>query len=210
MLGLTSMKIDYSELNYDNQWNGYVFDPNINPGEKYARSSRSYLNLNAGVAYIKSWSRKKEFVLGTSLFNISNPPQSFFDEDYVKLDLRFNLHGSYRFPIKDRLLLEPMMIYMSQGTYQEFNAGGLAHYVLEEKPYMWRAIYAGVFGRAQDAGYIIAGIQYDAWNVGISYDINTSNLKPASNGRGGFELSAVYIIPRAPKAKPVKVCPDFM
>lgn len=210
MIGVTSMKIDYSELRYDNQWTGIIYDPGINADEQYPRSTRSYVNINAGIAYFKTWSRKKEMTIGVALMNIGNPSQSFFNDGYVKLDMRLNVHGGYKFAIKERWLAEPMVLFMTQGTYKEVNFGGLAHYILEENSWMWRSFYAGIFGRARDAGYVVAGLQYDAWNVGISYDINTSNLKPASNGRGGFEFSAVYIIPKAPRLIPIKVCKDYM
>lgn len=210
MIGFTSMKLDYSDLRYDNQWTGLLYDPGINANEQYARSSRGYVNLNAGLAYFKTWSRKKEFTIGAGIMNIGQPPQSFFNDGYVKLDTRINFHGGYKFEVKDKWLAEPMFLFMSQGTFKEFNIGGLMHYVVAEKSWMWRSVYAGLFGRTRDAGYVIAGMQYDAWNVGVSYDINTSNLKPASNGKGGFELSVVYIIPKPPKLYPVKLCPDYM
>ena len=209
-LGFTSMRIDYSELRYDNQWNGIAYDPDINPGEQYQRNSRGYFNLNVGISYFRTWSRNKEIIGGASIFNIGNPKQSFFNDGFVKLDTRANLHFQYRFPINDEWLAEPMVLFMAQGTYKEFNVGGLAHYVLEDGSWMYRTLYAGVFARARDAGYIVAGMRYDAWNVGLSYDINMSNLKPASNGKGGFEISIVYIIPPKPKLTPVKFCPDYM
>ena len=34
--------------------------------------------------------------------------------------------------------------------------------------------------------------EYDVRIIGLSYDANLSNLRPASNGRGGFELSIKY------------------
>lgn len=210
MLGFTSMRIDYSALSYDNQWNGMLYDPNINPQENYARSSRGYFNLNMGIGYINHISKREQIVAGISVFNLSSPKQSFFDDGYVKLDMRLNIHGQYRFRINQQWLAEPMFIYMSQAVYKEFNIGGLAHYVLADNSWSYRTLYAGVYGRVRDAGYVVAGMQYDAWNVGISYDINTSNLRPASNGRGGFEFSVVYIIPPKPKAFPVKICPDYM
>ncbi len=65
--------------------------------------------------------------------------------------------------------------------------------------------------RAKDAGFVVGGIKYDAWNVGVSYDINTSNLRPASNGRGGFEFSVIYILNHPSIiVRPPKVCPDYI
>lgn len=209
-IGFTNMKIDYSNLNFDSQWNGYVFDPGISTGEQFARSSRGYLNLNLGLNYTREFSNSGQLKTGISLFNLSNPKQSFFDDGYVKLDLRTNIHAQYKHSINNQWAIEPMLLWMTQGTYNEVNFGGLGYYSLSTTAWSSFAIYAGVIGRAKDAGNLIAGVQYNEWNVGASYDINTSNLKPASNGRGGFELSAIYIIPSKKKIIPYKVCPDFM
>lgn len=209
-VGYHTMRIDYSDLQYDNQWNGFVYDPGISSGENYPRDSRGYLNYSLGLLYRNTWNRKKEISVGGSIMNISNPKQSFFNDGYVKLATRWNGHAGYRFPVKNNWLAEPMLLAMAQGTYREVNFGGKAHYVMNDQNWMWRSVYFGIFGRARDAGYVVAGLQYDAWDVGISYDINTSNLKPASNGRGGFEFSVVYIIPKKPFLLPTKSCPDYL
>ena len=54
-------------------------------------------------------------------------------------------------------------------------------------------------------------MQYKSLNVGIAYDINTSDLNSISNYRGGFEIAANYIIkiykPAVPKPK--VICPRY-
>ena len=60
-------------------------------------------------------------------------------------------------------------------------------------------VFAGVHGRFRDAGWFEMGAEYNEWRVGMSYDLNTSTLRPASTGRGGLEFSIVYIVP--PKLK---------
>ncbi len=37
------------------------------------------------------------------------------------------------------------------------------------------------------------GLEYSTFRLGISYDVNISALKTASNGRGGMEVSLIYI-----------------
>ncbi len=209
-LGYTGMNIDYSELRYDNQWNGFVYDPGISSEELYARDSRGYVQMNAGLVYRRTKSRQEELIGGIAIYNINNPRQSFFNDNIVKLDTRLNFHGSYRFPVSNGWLVEPMLMSSIQGTYSEFNFGGLGYFITDNRQYAWKAVYAGVLGRARDAGYIVAGMHYNEWNVGLSYDINTSNLKPASSGRGGFEIAVIYIIPPKPKPRKIKVCPDYM
>lgn len=209
-IGLTHMKIDYTGLNYDTQWTGFVYDPGISSGEQFARSSRAYMNINAGINYFQKISTVATLETGISLFNLSNPKQSFFDDGYVKLDLRSNFYLRYRHKFNTAWALEPMMLWMRQGTYNELSLGGIAHYAMSNTAWNKFSLYAGILGRAKDAGNIIAGVVYNEWNVGLSYDINTSNLKPASNGRGGFEISVVYIIPTKKKINAIKFCPDYM
>ena len=43
--------------------------------------------------------------------------------------------------------------------------------------------------------------------LGITYDANTSSLKTASQGQGGFEFSLIYIYKRSTE-KPLN-CPKF-
>lgn len=210
MLSYTGLSIDYSQLNYDNQWNGLAYDPNINPSENFSRNQRSYLSAAIGAVYVNQWSNTKNFTAGLSIFNLTNPKQSFFDSPSVKLDTRINLHAQYLFPINELWLAETLFLWSHQGAYRELNLGARAFYILEEKKWTSTRLYTGIVGRARDAGYAIAGIKHNEWEAGISYDINTSNLKPASSGKGGFEFSFIYILSSPPKPFPVKVCKDWM
>ena len=210
-LGFTSMSIDYSDLTYDNQWTGLINNPSLESGEAFSRDSRAYMNLHFGVVYSKKINDKARLRSGFSMFNLTSPKQSWFDQGFVRLNQRFNIHVNVDYKINDLWAVEPMLLFMSQGKFKEFDLGGRAHYVLESKPWMYRSIYGGIVGRTKDAGYILAGLRYDNWDIGISYDINTSNLKPASNGRGGFEVGVIYTIPPKPKLGEIrKVCPDYI
>jgi type IX secretion system PorP/SprF family membrane protein len=210
-IGITTMSIDYDALNFDNQWNGVVFDPSLNASENFARSSRAYFSMNIGGRVVRVFNRNKEFSFGAALFNVGQPRQSFFDDGFVRLDPRTNLHATYRFPHNDDWIFAPSMLWMAQGTYREWDLGGTAEYILESKPWMFRTVFGGLYYRTGDAGFAMAGMRYDNWKVAVSYDINTSNLRPASNGRGGFELSVIYIAPPGVQKLPAKkVCPDFI
>jgi hypothetical protein len=47
----------------------------------------------------------------------------------------------------------------------------------------------------QDAVMVTAGLEFKGFRVGVGYDYNVSDLKNASNGNGGFEISIRYIAP---------------
>ncbi|HRW89096.1 MAG TPA: type IX secretion system membrane protein PorP/SprF, partial [Flavobacteriales bacterium] len=98
---------------------------------------------------------------------------------------------------------------MAQGKFRELSIGGSVRHILLDRYGLTRAVRLGAYYRAADAGNLYAGLEYDDWTFGISYDINLSDLEPASNNRGALELTAIYIIRRRPLV-PVryKACPD--
>lgn len=210
-LGFTHKKIDYSQLQYDNQWNGLAFDPNIDPNEPNNRDSRTYLNFNVGAGYYWKPKKRTEFYAGLGLFNLNTPKQSFYDEPSVRLDIRMNFHANAAFPISQEIDLLPSLLFQTQGKFKELIVGTTGRYILNDKGGLYRTVFVGLFMRASDAGYIMAGMDYDNWRAAVSYDINVSNLRPASNARGGLELSVIYIIRklRMPEIQD-RICPEYI
>jgi hypothetical protein len=54
-------------------------------------------------------------------------------------------------------------------------------------------VYLGSWYRFQDALIPYMGLEFGEWQLGASYDVNTSSLKAASNSRGGVEISLIFI-----------------
>lgn len=209
--GFTQRRIDYSNLTFDNQYNGYYYDPSIPVTETFANDGRIYPNFNLGVNWTRYYEKRKFISAGLAVFNITTPQQSFFGNDEIRLDMRycFNVAGQYK--LNDKFDLLPAALFMSQGTFREFIVGSSVKYIMNDIKQIYRAVYLGGWVRARDAGFVSIGMDYDEWFFGLSYDFNLSNLQPASRGRGGFELSVIYIVPSyLPKRLKYKVCPDFM
>lgn len=209
--GITHRNIDYSELRYDNQWNGANYDPGIDPGERYSRDARTNLNMNLGVGWYYFKDRRNHKEVGLALHHLHKPKQSFFDDPSIGLDRRFSMVASgvtrlnYDWDLMGSLLLS------RQGEFTEFNTGLGARYILMDKNQFFRTVFAGFYFRTKDAGYLLAGMDYDACRFGVSYDFNLSDLKPASAGKGGFEFSVVYILRKfKPVLKTRKICPDYL
>ncbi len=211
LLGLHNTGIDYAQLNFDNQWNGLFYDPSLDTGENFARDTRTYANLGFGLVYYAQEGRRNFTEAGMALLNLNNPAQSWFDMSGINLDSRLNVHARHRRPVHKQVDIEPALLLMRQGSYREYGLGLNGYYIMEENGGLFRSVYAGVFVRARDAGYVVAGMEYDSWNAAVSYDFNTSNLRPASNGRGGFEFSIVYILRRPDlRLNLPKSCPDYL
>ena len=81
-----------------------------------------------------------------------------------------------------------------QANYQETLGGAM--YGIKIGPDAENPSYVlngGLFLRWSDALIPVIKIDHSGFSFAFSYDANISRLKPASHGRGGFELSISYI-----------------
>ena len=71
---------------------------------------------------------------------------------------------------------------------------------------------SGLSYRWTDAIIYNFGAEIDNFDWLISYDINTSSLSKATNNKGGFEFSLVYVwdIKQKEKIAPPKQCPKYL
>jgi type IX secretion system PorP/SprF family membrane protein len=192
--GVVQRSIDYNSLTFDNQFNGDVFDPSISPGEDFQVSRFYYFNFSAGAAWRFRVNHENSIGAGFSVQHINKPRQSFFENKSVRLPMRFQLDVNGEIKLSDHIRLIPDVIWMRQNTFSELTGGGQIKFSLSEKPGKQYALYLGVEGRLKDALIPMAGLDYNALHIGVSYDVNTSGLKRASNGKGGLELALIYII----------------
>lgn len=98
------------------------------------------------------------------------------------------------------MALAPGFFYYRQGAVQEIYAGGMIRYKLKQDSkytglQKGAAISVGGFIRARDALVATMLFEYSQYAIGLSYDVNTSLLRTASNGRGGFEISLRFVNP---------------
>ena len=80
------------------------------------------------------------------------------------------------------------MVLTTQVTTKEVLIGTRAIVKLEEMKIIPMAYY-----RVEDALIFGFGIEKNNIQANISYDINTSDLTTASNNKGGFEFSIIYL-----------------
>lgn len=206
--GFTTVNIDYSQLRFDAQYNGFYYDPSLSNDEQFARGSLAHTDLHAGVTYRYMPTKRDLVQVGLNLFNLTTPDVAFNHVDGSPLDLRNTFHVITRFPVSDKVDVQPMFQYMAQAKYRELDLGGSVRYIMLDRWTLLRTVQAGLFWRASDAGYVFAGAEYDDWTFGLSYDINLSDLVPASRNRGGIELTAVRVFRKRPLVPArFKACP---
>lgn len=208
-IGMNQRQVDWNAFSFDSQYNGYVFNPSAPSNENFQNSRKT--NPTIGLGLIHEWRKNERFKIssGLGLFNINQANQGFYDE-IVKRDQRWNLFSKITIPVANKWDIIPSISYTQQGIYRELNFGANAKYYLGNSN-IHQALYFGVWNRSKDASFVSLGYDYSNLFIGVSYDINYSQLVPASNLRGGVEISIRYIIHRfKPKQILHRVCPDFI
>jgi type IX secretion system PorP/SprF family membrane protein len=208
--GAAQRTIDYSKLIFDNQWDGTSFDPAISNNEQFAKENFIFFDLSAGAYWYYMPHKNINFNGGISLFHINEPKQSLLGNNDIRLDRKFVIHAGSQLKARDKLLVLPGFLFLQQGIYHEFDLGLMLKVIKEPADKNYLAMQFGIYYRNKDALNFIAGLDYKNIFIGISYDVNTSNLVPASNSRGGFELSLICILDKNKKVYQKDVpCPIF-
>ena len=209
-IGITNRNLDYNPLSFDAQYNGYQYDPTLPNLENFSRNSRTYPNLNFGIGhfFVKE---KINIQSGLAIFNLTAPKQSFYNDNNIRLDPRLVVHSKGVLKINNKFNLLPGLLWMKQGKHQELILNMETEYILANFMRTYRSIWAGLSYRNIDALFLTAGMNYDNWKIGLSYDINISKLVPASMLRGGFEIAIIYIIDKTPIEMIIhRICPDYI
>ncbi|MEM6966693.1 MAG: PorP/SprF family type IX secretion system membrane protein [Bacteroidota bacterium] len=204
-----------TDLLFDNQWNGRVGDPNLDNGETFANTNLFYGDFSAGLNWRfqkpnsqSGWDpqNRTKLDVGASVYHINRPDQSFYDEE-VKCDcyMRYNVYGLGTFRLANPFDLVAVAMYQTQGPHTEtvLGIGGKIH--LDQRFSRQLSILLGLNVRLQDALIPNIEVQYNAWRVGVSYDVNTSDFNIATNNFGGPEVSVAYIFVK-PKLNVFKNC----
>lgn len=207
-VALVQKRLDFSKLLFENQLTNLGFDPSMPNGEYFPNASITYPDYNAGVLYNASIGEFGNMYWGASYYHLSQPNESFLGENYP-LHYRFTLHGGGGFAPTPLTRVYLSGLYMQQSSAQEVALGGALGFVINNLPMNANLFYIGGWYRLGDAINPYVGLEINNLHVGLSYDINVSTLKPASNYRGGFEISLIYIYQKPNSNNKVINCPKF-
>ena len=194
--GFGNRRFGLDDLQFDNQYNGDSYDPDIPISESFDRLSYSYFDAGAGIGYTFQPDMRNHVKVGLGVFHLNRPNQSFFDNAAsVELNERWSSYASFQVKTSRRLDLKFDGLYQRQDTKQESLYGVTFKTYLGDLGSFDRIVFNnGIHYRTGDAIIISTGIDYNNWSGMISYDINTSGFRKATNTYGGIEASLIYIM----------------
>ncbi len=183
--GLGNLSINYSNLYFDNQWNGFLFDPDISNNESFTSSSLLYYDINSGflMTFIKP--DKYRMRIGGSLTHFLGQQYSFLGQE-IKRSRRYLFHSDMEYLVNDKYILSPAFLY----SWQDFASEAIAGTNLAVSFSKFNII-TGLWIRIFKDIIPLIGIEYNGYSLNFSYDINITNSYVASHYNGGLEFSLI-------------------
>jgi type IX secretion system PorP/SprF family membrane protein len=203
------LSVQTSQLQWGNQYDGMEYNSAYDSGEPFSNNlTHSFGDVAAGVVWTYTEDEryitgndKIAAVAGFSIYHPHMPQYSFYESENKRLHARYIWHGKALFGISNsRWSVVPSFMYALQGGARELVLGSWFRFRITEASHFTgfvkgAAVSIGTWYRNKDA--VVSGIlvEFGGNALGITYDVNVSGLKEASNGRGGFELSYKYYYP---------------
>ncbi|MCB0525654.1 MAG: PorP/SprF family type IX secretion system membrane protein [Lewinellaceae bacterium] len=222
--GQASRKLDPTLLTFEQ---GYLGNPtgNYNAADQVdflniTEANAQWTDIDGGITLRSQLNKTMSFSIGYAMYHIAQgkyglvtstgsggtaSPQTSSD----KIGRRSVATGTFNIKLNDKFMVSPSFLYQTMSGADEIIVQGLCSYLFNEEKDI--NLLFGLGYRLGDAIHPMVGAQIKSLRLGLAYDVNISNLKTASDYRGGFELAAWYILkiykPAVVKTK--VLCPRF-
>ena len=214
MAGLVQRRIDMSRMTTNNQFDGNGYNPSLSHGETFTDPNYTYFDASVGMSYNSAIrdSETDNFFVGLAYHHFNRPANSFYKNPDVELHPKWVGSVGVRFGLNETSFFTLQGDYTTQGNFQQAILGAMYSYKLGtdyEDPS--HVVHFGGFLRWKDAFIPVVKLDFNPFSLGLSYDVNVSQLRTASQGRGGFELSLSYraFFDRENSTKNAVLCPRF-
>jgi len=188
--GFVNRSFDLSQARFGNQFNPVTGYEGSTPSSESFSSTSSFVpDINAGIMYFDgNPDQNVNVFMGASAAHLNRPIERFSDNS-TRTPIRFTAHGGARVRASETLDIVPNALVMYQGNTNEISLGAYAQFMVNNQS---NILFGGNY-RIKDASIAFVGLQFKNMVFGLSYDVNTSTLRRASNSSGGLELSISLI-----------------
>jgi type IX secretion system PorP/SprF family membrane protein len=195
MVGKSQSQFDISAARFDDQFqNGSYSTSNVS-AQTFANTSSSYTDFTLGLVFSSVFGEDSHYYLGTALFHLNKPRWNYFSGRPDTLASKLVLNAGLSTPISESDQLIAYLDYYFQGGNKQLFGGVLYESTLKtyEDDIDNVKLSGGVFYRWNDAFIPSVKLQFRKMMLGVSYDVTVSQLKTASQLRGGFELTLSFL-----------------
>lgn len=212
--GYVQYSFDPGKATFNNQYLNGKFNLANPTLENLPNAKMTLWDLGAGINFNTSsgTGNSVTYVIGVSGYHFTQPKFSYYQKaNNITENMRLNGNAGISTNINDQVSFQLHGNYAMQGTYREIIAGGILNWAASSAGMNDIFILTGgLFYRYQDALVPVVKVTYKSLSMGLSYDVNVSTLKEASNMQGGAEFTLFYTGNFTDKGIAKKtVCPKF-
>ena len=200
--GLAQRNVNYENLTFGDQFNAVdAFE--FATAENLPENNFSFADFNVGINYAITPKKGLSFFVGAAMHHVFQPQLTFYTVDDggdSKLFSKYSAQLSAEIPLNWRLSLVPRVLFATQGPHTEINAGSNIRIKIND--YNESAIHVGGWVRPVgnyddsfgiDAAIVMFGLELNSVLIGLSYDLNLTDLTTTQQGQGAFEISITYL-----------------
>lgn len=214
--GYNQRSVDPGRMTFDNQYQNGQFNPSAPSGEPMPITSYSLWDLGAGISFSSTSGqeaiRALSYYLGISGYRITQPKASFLKNELVRVGIKWTANAGMSKAVSDQTHIQVHFNYTKQGNaYQELILGALFGWNRQdmgrESPF---SLTGGMFYRHGDALIPTLKTGFGDYSITLSYDVNISGLRIASQYRGGLEVTAMKtgLFPGGRYQRAKTICPN--
>ncbi|MCW3114017.1 MAG: type secretion system rane protein PorP/SprF [Segetibacter sp.] len=215
MGGLVQRRIDRTKMTTNSQFDGNGYNPALADGESFVNDNFSYLDGSVGMTFSSALSPDRpddNYFIGVGFHHFNRPKNSFYKRPEIELSPKWVYSTGVRFGVSETSYLTIQADHTTQGPSKETIIGAMYSIKIgEDYQRPDYTLHFGSFLRLEDAFIPVVKLDYNPFSVALSYDVNVSQLKTASQGHGGMELSVTYIgfFDRENSSRNATRCPKF-
>lgn len=190
--GYIQRSIDFSKATFSTQYVNGSYSGSNPSGENFNNTTLENYDVAAGISLNSSAGLNNvvNYYVGFSAFHLNKPKHTFNDKNaLIVLAPKYTGNIGFSWRVTHQFGLTAHMDYSKQATFTEIIGGGFVSWQTTNENSDNLKIYVGVFMRYEDAIIPTLKLDYNIYSLTFSYDANTSSLKPATAGAGGYELS---------------------
>lgn len=193
MGGPVMQQFDPSKLSFDDQFQHGSYSASNPTAQTFTNTRRTYLDPAVGLVFSSTAGENANYYIGVGLFHFTKPKVAFQPQNDISLNPKYTLNAGLAAPTSDEnTLIAYADLFMQGGARQVQGGLMLTHDLVQFDDEQKIAISGGMFYRLKDALIPVVKLDYKSTSIGITYDLNTSKLRTASQYRGGFEVTLSY------------------
>jgi len=212
--GVVQRRLDRSKISTNSQYGGDGYDPSLPDGETFSKNNYVYFDGSAGLSFNTQVGENPDnnIYIGAAYQHFNKSAKvSFYNNAGTELIPKVVFSAGLKMSVSDYSYLTFYTDYSKQGASSETIGGMLYSMKLDDPSEPHYTVSGGAFIRWKDAMIPVVKFDVRPLTFALSYDVNISSLKSASQARGGFELSLSYVtfFARNNSSRDAERCPRF-